>query len=243
MKYICSLLLVGFIFAFDQAQETLYSSENLIIYQVTESTYVHVSYLETDDYGKVACNGMIFRNNNEAAVFDTPTNDEASAELINWLQNEQKLNVVAVVPTHWHSDCLGGLGQFHDSGATSFANELTVQLASEDGQVSPKNGFKKSKNLKIGNQEIELLFPGVGHTFDNIVAYVPSEKVLFGGCLVKSLNAGKGWTGDGDTKQWPKTIETVKVKYPNVQWVIPGHGKSGDQKLLDYTIDLFSSKK
>jgi metallo-beta-lactamase class B len=41
-------------------------------------------------------------------------------------------------------------------------------------------------------------------------------------------------------KAWPTTVQKVKEAYPAVQWVIPGHGEAGSQKLLDYTIQLFA---
>jgi hypothetical protein len=36
-------------------------------------------------------------------------------------------------------------------------------------------------------------FFGEGHTKDNVVAYFLSEKILFGGCLLKELEASKGY--------------------------------------------------
>lgn len=241
MKYL--FLLSGLLFFSQDNPKDLYQSENLRIYKVTENTFVHVSYLETEGWGKVACNGMIFKNDGEAAIFDSPTNNVSALELINWLQNDQGLTITAVVPTHWHHDCLGGLEKFHEKGVASYANELTVQLAGENEYIVPQNGFKSKKKLKIGGEKIELFFPGAGHTFDNIVAYVPSERVMFGGCLVKSLKAGRGWTGDGDTTQWSSTIKVVKSKFPDAKYIVPGHGKPGDQSLLDYTMKMFDESQ
>jgi len=62
---------------------------------------------------------------------------------------------------------------------------------------------------------------------------------MFGGCLIKELNATKGYLGDANTKDWSSTVLKVKSAYPNVKIIVPGHGNYGDQKLLDYTIQLF----
>jgi metallo-beta-lactamase class B len=52
---------------------------------------------------------LVYVKNNQAFVVDTPNDNEASEELINWLENNLKVKVVGVVGTHFHSDCLGGL--------------------------------------------------------------------------------------------------------------------------------------
>lgn len=84
-----------------------------------------------------------------------------------------------------------------------------------------------------------LKFFGEGHTSDDIVGYIPSEKALFGGCLIKSLKAGKGNLEDANINEWSTTVEMIKKEIPELAIVIPGHGKYGNEKLLDYTIELF----
>ena len=42
---------------------------------------------ETESFGKVACNGMIVVDDDEAIVFDTPVNNEVSEELLKWLKS------------------------------------------------------------------------------------------------------------------------------------------------------------
>ncbi len=58
--------------------EYVYQSDLIKIRQVKKNVFVHVSYLDTDSYGKVACNGMVYINADEAIIFDTPTDDAAS---------------------------------------------------------------------------------------------------------------------------------------------------------------------
>ena len=217
----------------------VYQSNKLIITQITENSFVHVSYKQTNDFGNVPCNGLVVRSNNETIVFDTPTNDSSTAELINWINDSLHCKINAVIPTHFHDDCLGGLNAFHEHKISSFANNKTIELAKENKSSIPKNGFKDSLQLKVGNEFVNIYFLGEGHTKDNVVGYFSSEQVLFGGCLIKELKAGKGYLGDANLKEWSATVERVNVKFPDVKIVVPGHGKYGTQKLLDYTIDLF----
>lgn len=178
----------------------------------------------------------------EALVFDTPTDDEGSRELINWLEREQKVEVKAVVTTHFHDDCVGGLGEFHSKGIPSYASSKTIELAKAEGNQVPQNVFKKKLTLKAGGLKVINQFPGEGHTLDNIVSYVPSDQVLFGGCLIKEVGAGLGFLGDANISAWSGTVRAVKSAFPEVKNVIPGHGKVGNRELLDYTIRLFEGK-
>lgn len=241
MKILFKILIFTLLFTSCKSQKTVfaYSSEYLEIIPVSKNSFIHVSYLNTDDFGKVACNGLIFIDENEAVVFDTPTTSEVSMELIKWIVEIKKCDITSVVINHFHADCLGGLEAFHTLGIPSFASEKTIALAKANNFTTPQIGFENQMEIEVGNRKIINTFFGEAHTTDNIVSYIPSENLLFGGCMVKSLNATKGFTGDANLDDWSKTVNAVKNEYPQVKIVIPGHGKSGNTALLDYTIQLF----
>ncbi len=219
----------------------VYKSKALIITQISENAFEHTSYKQTNDFGNVPCNGLVVRNNHEAIVFDTPTKDKSSEELITWITETIQCKINAVIPTHFHDDCLGGLHAFHQHHIPSYAHDKTIELATTDHAVVPQNGFRDSLSLKVGNELIQAKFFGEGHTKDNIVGYFPAENILFGGCLIKELDAGKGYLGDANVAAWPATVENVKRAYPQVNIVVPGHGDFGSKSLLDYTIRLFKA--
>lgn len=239
---IVAIICVATIFccAKSNKSKVVYKTESLVIEQLSPKVFKHVSYLKTNDFGNVACNGMIYITNNEALVFDTPTTVKVSKELINWITNTKKVLVHGVVVNHFHNDCLGGLKGFHDKNITSYANNLTIELAKKDSVTIPKKGFSERLDLMLGSNKVIIQFFGEGHTKDNTVSYLESENVLFGGCLIKSLKATKGYLGDANIAQWSTTVRRVKEKFPNLRTVIPGHGKVGDRSLLDYTIQLFN---
>lgn len=236
------LLLFGIQTPRAQQSKPVYSSETLKIEQVSPHTFVHVSYLSTQDFGKVACNGMIVVKRDEALVFDTPPDDETSRELINWLETEQKVKVKGVLATHFHNDCLGGLNEFHAQGVPSYGSIQTQILAKAAGDPVPQHGFEGKLILKAGGLEVVTRFLGEGHTRDNVVAYVLTDQVLFGGCLIKEVGASVGYLGDANISSWSGTVREVKSAFSDVQTVIPGHGKIGNGDLLDYTIRLFEGK-
>lgn len=219
-----------------------HSSRDLVITQISENAFVHTTYLQTNDFGRVPCNGLVVRDGGEALIFDTPTTDSESEALIRWVEKKLHCKVKAVVPTHFHNDCLGGLNAFTARGIASYASEKTITLATKNNFPVPANGFRDSLVLAVGNAQVRLTFFGEGHTADNVVAYFPSEKVLFGGCLVKEIGASKGFLGDANLATWTATVENVKKAYPEVQVVVPGHGNPGGAQLLDYTAELFRVK-
>jgi metallo-beta-lactamase class B len=222
-----------------QARAQNYKSENLEVKKLAENVYQHISYLKTEDFGKVSCNGMIVVDDGQALVFDTPAEASATEDLINWIKTALNGQVKAVIATHFHADCLGGLDVFHAQDIPSYAQQLTLTLAAQKKFSIPMHGFKKSQHFTAGNTRVEVAYFGAGHTLDNIVAYVPSANIMFGGCLIKELGAGKGNLEDADTAAWPLTVQQVKNNYPKAKLIIPGHGKVGDLRLLDYTKNLF----
>ena len=96
---------------------------------LTEGVSVHISYLDSEQFGFVPCNGMVYVRGEEAIVFDTPTDNAGSEKLIRWIEKRWEKRIKAVVINHFHEDCLGGLAAFHAHGIPSYANRLTIELA------------------------------------------------------------------------------------------------------------------
>jgi metallo-beta-lactamase class B len=213
-------------------------SDDIELIQVTENIFMHVTYTKMQD-SKVASNGMIFINNGEAFLFDTPMTDALTKDLIGWLTDSMKLKIAGFIPNHWHIDCMGGLSSIHNLGIKSYTNRLTIEIAKSQNLPVPQNSFRDSLCLKLGDKRICCYFPGAAHSMDNIAVWIPSEKVLFPGCMVKSLGAvNLGNTTDGDLNAYPGTITKLIQKFPDVRFVIPGHGEFGDAALLKHTLEL-----
>jgi metallo-beta-lactamase class B len=232
----CSVLLFGA----DNNRITL--SKDLEIKKISENVWLHISYYDMEDYGHVPANGLIIKNENSAYIVDTPWRDTETMILLDWLEDSLKVNVAGVIATHWHQDCMGGLGEVKKRGITSFACEKTIEFAQMKKRPLPDNGFQDSLALHLGDLEIICRYFGGGHTEDNIFVWIPDEKLLFGGCPVKALNwKGLGFTGDADLEEWPNTLNKVLKAYPNCDLVIPGHGDPGDLSLIHHTLELLNT--
>ena len=223
-------------------QDTVFQTEKLVIVRLSPHVYQHISFLNAGSFGRVPSNGTLIVNEKQAVIFDTPADDEGSVELINFVSEKLKSKIIAVIPTHFHEDCVGGMSTFNKHEIPAYASNRTITLLKNKGNkyASTLHGFKDQLILKIGEKEVIADYVGEGHTKDNIIGYFPSEKVMFGGCLIKELGADKGNLEDANTGAWPLTVTELKKKYSKTKIVIPGHGAAGGMDLLDYTIQLFN---
>ena len=222
------------------AESVVYRTETLIISRVSQHCYVHTSYLNTQDFGKVPCNGMLVADENEVIVFDTPADNESSRELIRFVSEKLKSAIAGVVATHFHDDCVGGLSVFREHNIPAYASNRTVALLAErKPDIRDIHPFTDSLELNVGKDKVLVNFFGEGHTKDNVVGWFETDAVLFGGCLIKEVGAGKGNLADANVHAWPETVMAIKRQLPNVMIIVPGHGEPGGPELLDYTIELF----
>jgi metallo-beta-lactamase class B len=208
--------------------------------KISDHCYIHQSFLQTESFGKVGCNGLVYIKDGEAIIFDTPATNEGSLELIDKIESEYHAKIKAVIVSHSHEDCLGGLDVFHDANIPSFAYDLTIKFAAENGESIPQNGFSDQVITRIGSDSVVTVFLGEGHTKDNIVSYIPDDKVLFGGCLIKEIDGSKGYVAEANLAEWSNTVKKVKEMFNNSLIIVPGHGRYGNQDLLDYTMKLFA---
>lgn len=244
MRYTSLLFLFCFFACNSTPTDNLvYQSETLEIRKVAKGTYVHVTYLRLSARLSVPCNGLIFTDENEAAVFDTPSNNKVSAELINWIESELNASVKAIIPNHFHHDCMGGLREFHKRGIPSYASQTTIELAKTGDLGIPQNGFSDLQEITIGKKKIVNRYMGEAHTLGNIMSYIPSANLVFGGCMIKALGAGRGNLDDANTSEWSNTVQSIREAYPELKYVVPGHGKIGGTELLDFTIEMFEEDR
>ena len=240
-------LLLGLVHlnGFSQAQSDLIKiSGDLELIKITENAYIHVSYSYLPEYGRIAANGLIFINNKNAFLFDTPWTDSLTMELVTYLKDKMGLKISGFIPNHWHSDCMGGLGYLQTIGIDSYANQKTIDIARIKNLPLPAHGFRDSLRLYLDDKIINCYYLGAAHSLDNIIVWIPSESILFPGCMIKSLNSTNlGNTSDGDTTAYPATIEKIIKKFSAAKIVIPGHGQYGGQDLLLHTRTLLDRLK
>lgn len=227
---------LGIIFTF-YAQSSL--SSDLKIQQLTPNCMLYTAYLDIPRYGHVGANGLIYKNENQVILFDTPWNGNQTEDLVKWITDSLQAEITAVIVNHWHEDCMGGLQYFLDNKIPCYANELTKELATTNNLPIPSHCFNDSITINFNNHPIECYFPGPAHSLDNIVCWIKDEKILFAGCMVKSINSNDlGNTKDGSLDDYSTTIKKVFNRFNNPKLVIPGHGNVGNIELIKHTLQL-----
>lgn len=244
MKYLILIfyLVILKIDAFAQmTPENIKITDDLEVVKVSDHAWIHVSRSESPNFGRFSSNGLVFVDKGRAYLFDTPASDYLTSELNTWILTSLHSEIVAFVPNHWHEDCMGGLNFLKSIGVKSYASQKTIEIAKNKHLPIPDTGFADSLHLQANDKSIDCYYFGAGHSLDNIVVWIPSEKILFAGCMAKAMNAqGLGNTVDGDLNEWPKTIDKVINKFKTANTVIPGHGSWGGPELLQHTKDLLT---
>jgi metallo-beta-lactamase class B len=211
-------------------------AEDIELIKISSDAYIHVSTAEMQGFGRVSSNGLILIDGNESILFDTPANDVQTETLVRYLKEKLNLSIKAFVPNHWHNDCMGGLNYLQKNFIRSYANNKTIEIARQHNLPLPDEGFNDSLELSLGNKKVFCWYPGAAHSMDNIVIWIPSEKILFAGCMCKSIESSNiGNLTDGDPDQYHLTIDKVISRFGDAKIVIPGHGNAGGFDLLIHT--------
>jgi len=188
-------------------------------------------------------NGLLLMTETEALLIDTPWTDDQTERLLDWIEKDRGLHVVGVIATHFHPDCKGGIGAAHRRGIPTYGLSLTADLAREERSEPPKVLFTQSMELTLGSETLELFYPGPGHSPDNIVVWLDSHKVLFGGCLVKNATTRHiGYLGNAEVDSWGASVEKMRARYPEAALIVPGHGQPGGWELVENTLALIAQQ-
>lgn len=233
------LLIINLFFVFSIENKKITISNDLELIKLNNGIYIHVSYANILQYGRVSANGLLIIDEKEAVILDTPWNNELTYQLFDWVKKNYNIDIKYVIINHFHDDNMGGLEAAHKKGAISYSFDATKEILKKMNKVLPVKTFNKELKLKLQNISLIAEYPGNGHTVDNIVIWIPEYKILFGGCLIKSLSSTNlGNLEDADVKEWPKTVEKVLNKYRQAEIVVPGHGEYGGIELLKHTLEL-----
>lgn len=223
--------------------EPIRISGDVFVQPIADGVWMHTTYRDLADYGRVGANGLVVIDGDKAALIDLPWTDEQTGVLFDWIANNRGAVVKTVIPTHFHEDCMGGLAEAHRRGTQSYGLNKTIRIAREKGLPVPQISYQMRTMIRCGRTVVLATYHGSGHTTDNVVAWLPQKGILFGGCLIKSLDAQSlGNTADGDVQAYPATLQKVLAAYGHAQIVVPGHGDWGGPELIEHTLKLCPGK-
>ena len=174
-------------------------------------------------------------------VVDALGSPVLAQKLLDEIKKITSQRVVAVIVTHYHADHIYGLQVFKKAGAQIYAQELGKDYLNSDAShqrlessrvdfapwinndtqlVTADHWFQEKETLHIGGVTFLISRVGPAHTTEDLMVYVPTEKVLFVGDLV--FRGRIPYVGNADSKGWLSALDRIDVLKPKI--IIPGHG-------------------
>ena len=174
-----------------------------------------------------------------------------------------KQPVTHVIVTHYHADHVYGLQTFKAAGARILAQRAAEEYMTSETAVKRLHDSRQTLapwvddktvlvpadqwidgpiTLTVGGVKIEVHPVGPAHTAEDLVVYLPQEKVLFAGDLV--FRRRIPFVGQADSGHWIAALDALLGFGAAV--VVPGHGpistdaRTDIQSTRDYLIYLRS---
>ncbi|MCA9918021.1 MAG: MBL fold metallo-hydrolase [Anaerolineales bacterium] len=236
-------------------------SAELTIRQIRPDVYVI-----THSFPWPANSLLVEMENDTLVLVDTPYTPEATQQVLDWFAERLGQREIIAINTGFHTDNLGGNAYLVAQNIPVYGSELTAQLLEERGETMradtlaalsapqdiayyqahkmvvytpPTYLFDLAENpeLKIGDEGVQIYYPGASQAPDKLAVYFPGQKLLFGSCMVIGWEQ-VGNTADADLNSWPDAVRALSQF--DAQLVIPGHGERLDPDLLAHTIALLA---
>jgi metallo-beta-lactamase class B len=206
---------------------------------LADGVWLHTSSKDVPPWGSVLSHGLVVATPEGALVVDTTWDDASTETLLAEARRVAGARVRAVVATHAHDDKMGGMRAVRAAGIRSYAHAFSNADAPARGLAPASDVLFADGSRDFALAGVEVFHPGAGHTRDNLVVYVPSARVLFGGCLVRPGAATDlGNVADGDVAHWAEAVRAVAARFPDARIVVPSHGAAGGRELLAHTLAL-----
>jgi len=240
MKYIFSLILLSILSITLLAQR---ANDKLKISPLTGNFYIFTTFQPIEG-NPFPANGMYVVTNAGVVMFDTPWDTSQFQPLLDSIKVRHNKNVVLCIATHSHDDRTAGLEFLTGHGVKTYTSVQTDEICKKRNNKRAQFLFDHDTTFTIGQYSFETFYPGQGHTPDNIVIWCGAEKILYGGCFVKSTEAESlGNLTDANLKEWGNSVSNVQRKYRHIKFIIPGHQGWKSNKSLIYTLKLLHRKK
>ena len=113
--------------------------------------------------------------------------------------------------------------------------EAHWEALQETKPTPPNLTYSDSLTLVKGGREVQLHYPGPGHTGGDTLVFLPEERIVFTGDFFVGSpdNHSLPYMGDGYVEEWPDSLHSLKGLQFDV--MVPGHGLPfGDRAQIDH---------
>ncbi len=219
------------------------NAPNLKISPLTGDFYIYESY----NYWKgnrISANAMYLVTNNGVVLFDTPWDSTQFQPLLDSIKARHNKEVVLCIATHFHEDRTGGLEYYTRKNIKTYTTVFTDEISKVNRKKRAQFLMEKDTVFNVGQYSFQTYYPGKGHASDNIIIWFEKEKILYGGCLVKSVkDENLGNLSDASVADYPTTIKNVQQKCKNPKYIITGHDEYKSKKSLKHTLKMAEKLK
>ena len=182
---------------------------------------------------------MYLVTNIGVVLFDTPWDTTQFQPLLDSIKFRHNKKVILCIATHFHEDRTAGLAYYKQQGIKTYTTKKTDELSKKRNKKRAEFLIEKDTVFTVGQYSFQTYYPGQGHTPDNIVIWFDKEKILYGGCLIKSTEADDlGNLEDANVKEYATSIENVQKKCKHPKYIIPGHLDWTNTNSLEHTLKL-----
>lgn len=220
------------------------NTQKLIISPLTKNFYVYTTYGDPGNGSLFPSNGMYLVTNKGVVLFDTPWDITQFQPLLDSIKQKHNANVIMSISTHFHADRTAGIDYYKLKGIKTYTTKQTDELSKRKGEPRAEYLIFKDTTFHIGQYSFNVFYPGKGHSPDNIVVWFGKEKVLYGGCFIKSTETSNiGNLSDASVDDWIISLQKVMAKCKNPSFVIPGHQGWTDNTSVFHTLQVVKDYK
>ncbi|MDN5846807.1 MAG: MBL fold metallo-hydrolase [Candidatus Nitrosocosmicus sp.] len=232
-----SFVAVAFIFLYTLFSNPAYSQvPNYDLQEIKPGVYV----VSAGGY-----NSMFMVTQKGVVVVDAPP--AIGDKIFAAVSNVTDKPITHLIYSHAHKDHIGAANIFEN--VTIIAHNKTAEILIDRNDTNrpvPDMVFFNEMNLPIGDQEIQLLYPGPYHQRGNIFVYMPEHKVLMAGDYV--VPGGVLWKHLGVTPDVPTLIKSIDQALAlDFDVFVGGHGQPGTKQDVivqqEYVNDLQENAK
>ena len=208
--------------------------------------------------GGFMANSCYIKAKDSYILIDTGANYNFAKQAYEAMQKIEDLKVSTIIITHEHDDHWMGNSFYKDRfNSTIYAPKSINENYNENSkprifEILDKNEMENTKVIKadvvvsdekvinISDKTIKIIPTKLtAHTKDDLIVYLPDEKVIFTGDII--MNQRVTSNRDGSVIGTLKAIDLINSYDWNT--LIAGHGTITDKKATDYTTKYFTLLK
>jgi glyoxylase-like metal-dependent hydrolase (beta-lactamase superfamily II) len=194
-------------------------------------------------------------------VVDALGSPALARQLVELIRGVTTQPISHVIVTHYHADHIYGLQVFKALGARILAHraartyldsdtarlrlqasrqELAPWIDANTELVAADEWLDGDQELTLGGIRLQLKHVGPSHTLEDLVVYLPQDKLLLAGDLV--FRGRIPFVGQADSRRWIQALDGLLAL--DVRLIVPGHGPVSEsaredmQLTRDYLIYL-----